>query len=200
MKHVSILVLFVLLLLPVTGLAQGAPHTLGGFILGGEAKQAFDKLQMDTVLPIRHLESLKEVEIKPVPGFKSGMVYYTTCSTPNRVIRIKLKFEDDSMAFFDGLLESYKKRFGDPQEWRGDPFGVVIAWKWSFTDKQHNKISLILAHNTRDTEEKLGSWVKMTMTNLMEEELECFERKNPSRAGTGEKASGRVDREMLIPR
>ena len=129
MRQVSILVLFGLLVFPVTVLAQGAPLTVGGFTLGEDVEQFLDRLQMDTVLPIRHLESLKEVEMKGLPGFKSGMIYYGTCLEPQRIIRLKLKFKDDSIRFFDELLEAYKKRFGDPQEWRGDPFGVVIAWE-----------------------------------------------------------------------
>jgi hypothetical protein len=198
MKQLSLLVLCGLLLWPVTGLAAAAPHSLGGFVLGGEIDQFYDKLLMDTELPIRHLESLKEVEIKAVPGFKTGLVYYTTCLESRRIIRLKLKFADESMAFFDRLIASYKKSFGDPLEWRGDPFGVVIAWKWSFTDQQNNKISLILTHNTRDSDEKMGSYVKMTMTNLMEDEMACFERKHPQPPEP--QGSGKIDRELFIPK
>ena len=49
----------------------------------------------------------------------------------------------------DELLERYKVNLGKPDEWRGDPFNILIAWKWSFTDKDGNNISLILQHNAR---------------------------------------------------
>ncbi len=65
----------------------------------------------------------------------------------------------------------------------GDPFHIMIAWKWSFTDKDGNNISLILQHNTRDEEEKQGNAVKMTMWNLMLEEERCFEKKYPETEG-----------------
>jgi hypothetical protein len=81
----------VLMLSPGLALA-GAPHEVAGFRLGSELKSDEHKLMMDTILPIRHLESMKEIEIKPIDGFKSGLAYYGTCIEPNRLIRIKLKF------------------------------------------------------------------------------------------------------------
>jgi hypothetical protein len=60
----------------------------------------------------------------------------------------------------------------------------MVAWKWSFTDKNNNDISLILQHNTRDEEEKMGNAVKLTMWNLLEEESNCFEKKHPEAAGS----------------
>ena len=156
-----------------------APHELAGFVLGGRINDFKDRVETDTVLPIRYLESLKEVEAKEVKGFKTGLVTYSTCIEPSRIVRIKFKYADDSKRFFDALLERYKANLGKPDEWRGDPFHIVIAWKWQFTDKDGNRISIILQHNTRDEEEKQGTSVKMTMWNLMLEEDRCFEKKHP---------------------
>lgn len=156
-----------------------APHEIAGFALGGYMHDFKDRVESDTVIPVRYLESLKEVEAKEVKGFKTGLVYYTTCIQPSRIVRLKFKYADNSKRFFDELLRRYRAQLGKPDEWRGDPFHIVIAWKWRFTDKDNNRISLVLQHNTRDEEEKQGTAVKMTMWNLMLEEDRCFEKKLP---------------------
>jgi hypothetical protein len=156
-----------------------APHKLAGFVLGGRMDDFQDRVEADTVLPIRYLESLKEVEAKEIKGFKTGLVVYGTCIEPSRIVRLKFKYADNSKRFFDELLARFKAKLGKPDEWRGDPFHIVIAWKWHFTDKDANQISLILQHNTRDEEEKQGNAVKMTMWNLLLEEDRCFQQKHP---------------------
>ena len=200
MKYVVLLLIGAALILsPGLSLAGGAPHEVAGFRLGSELKSDEHKLMMDTILPIRHLESLKEIEIKPIDGFKSGMAYYGTCTEPNRLIRIKFKFADPSERFYNKLLDAYKKKFGEPTEWRGDSFQVVQAWKWSFTDEKGNTISLILQHNTEDSDEKLGNIVKMTMTNLYRDELACFEKKHPDTSPPPATSGGKVW-DIFIPR
>ena len=52
------------------------------------------------------------------------------------------------------------------------------AWKWSFVDEQKNhRISLILQHNTKDEQEKMGNSVKLTNTTLIEEDNLCYKHK-----------------------
>ena len=91
-------------------------------------------------------------------------------------------------------------------EWRGDPFHIVIAWKWSFTDNDNNRISLILQHNTKDQEEKMGNSVKISMTNKIEEERLCYEKgfskseekmRKQKHAG---KKKGPVNWDLFVPR
>jgi hypothetical protein len=167
-----------------TGSARAdAPRELAGFVVGGPMNDFIDQVVMDTVLPIRYLESLKEVEAKEIKGFKAGLVIYGTCIEPSRIIRLKFKYADNSKNFFNELLKRYKMKLGEPDEWRGDAFQIVIAWKWRFTDEDCNRISIILYHNTRDEEEKQGNAVKMTMWNLMHEEAQCFEKKRPESTG-----------------
>jgi hypothetical protein len=174
-------VLFGLLMLTLCGphsVWADVPHKLAGFVLGGRMDDFKDQVEMDTVLPIRYLESLKEVEAKEIKGFKTGLVVYGTCIEPPRIVRLKFKYAENSKRFFDELLTRFKANLGKPDEWRGDPFHIVIAWKWHFTDKDGNQISLILRHNTRDEEEKQGNAVKMTMWNLMHAEDRCFQQKH----------------------
>ncbi len=179
------------------------PVELAGFVLGGQIEHFTNKVQMDTVIPVRYLESLKEVETKDVKGFKTGLLVYNTCVDPSRVVRLKFKYADNSKKFFEALLKRYKESLGEPNEWRGDPFHIVLAWKWHVTDDEGNRISIILQHNTRDEEEKQGNVVKMTVWNLILEEERCFEHKHPQ-STTPPKFTftdpGSVDWEPLIPR
>ena len=132
---------------------------------------------METALPIRYMENIEEVEIKPIKGMKSGYIAYATCAAPGHIVRIKLKYTDSSKKFFDNLLKRTKKKYGEPDDYRGDPFHILIAWKWSFTDKEGNRISLTLQHNAQDTDEKKGNAVKLTMTNLIDEDQRCYKQK-----------------------
>jgi hypothetical protein len=164
--------------------AAEVPHEVAGFEVGGKMSAHIRNVKPNTILPVRYLESLKEVEAKEVRGYKTGLISYTTCTTPSRIARVKFKYADPSKEFYDALLNRFKRRFGDPDEYRGDPFHIVVAWKWSFMDANDNDISLILQHNTRDEEEKKGNTVKMTMWNLLTAELRCFENKHPEPAGS----------------
>jgi hypothetical protein len=116
---------------------------------------------------------------------------------------LKFKYAHASKRFYDELLKRYKAQLGDPDEWRGDPFRIVLAWKWHFTDENGNRISLILQHNIRDEDEKEGNSVKMTMWNLVLEEERCFEKKyldtmKPELLNLRDKAV--VNWDLLIPK
>ena len=138
----------------LAGMAQAdAPNQVGGFVLGQDIKKFEDRVIMDTALPVRYAENFKEVEIKFTKGFKSGLIGYGTCEQPGHIVRIKLKYADSSKKFYKKLLKRFKQRFGEPDEYRGDPFKIVDAWKWSFTNQQNQSISLTLQHNTKDEEE-----------------------------------------------
>jgi len=163
--------------LMVENVGAQAPYEIAGFALGKNIADYQDMIRMETMLPIRYAEFLKEVEIRNIPGYKSGLITYGDCADPGRILRIKLKYADSSREFYNNLLDRYKKRFGKPDQWRGDPFHVLVAWKWSFKDREGNLISLILQHNLEDTTKKIGNAVKLTMLNFEEEEIRCFEKK-----------------------
>ena len=193
-KYYTIWIAILILAISGTSFA-GTPHQLGPFILGHDIAEFIDFVQMDTSLPIRHEENIREVEIRPIKGFKSGLIAYGTCITPNRVVRIKLKYRDDSKSFHEKLKKKIDSRFGKSYEYRGDPFHILIAWKWSFMDKDNNKISLILQYNARDEDEKMGNAIKLTMTNLLESDHECH-RKKESLEQAGDSAS--ESRELVL--
>jgi hypothetical protein len=176
-KQLFIFTALVFLWITGISLAADAPHQVAVFKLNSNIADVKDYVIMETALPIRHMENIEEVEIKPIKGFKSGLIAYATCTAPGHIVRIKLKYQDSSKKIFENLLKQVKKKYGEPEEYRGDPFHIFIAWKWSFIDKDGNRISLTLQHNSQDADEKRGNAVKLTMTNLIEEDQRCYKLK-----------------------
>jgi hypothetical protein len=200
----TIIICFLGLIIASPTLAQ-VPYEVGGFRLGGHINDFADRVKMATAIPIRYQEYLSEVEIKDFEAFKSGLITFGTCQAAGRIVRIKLKYADSSERFFNQLVDRITARYGKPDEWRGDSFGIVKAWKWSFRDGNGNRISLNLQHNTRDDEEKMGNAIKMTMHNLVEEERLCYEKRQAGRAakdaaGRSKPAGGKTDWDLLVPK
>ena len=155
------------------------PHEISGFILGRSIDDYKDKVRLETPLPIRYCEYLQEVEIKAPRGIKTGLIWYAVDDTLQPIVRIKLKYADSSKYFYLALFNRFKKRFGEPTEWRGDPFHILEGWKWSFVDEENNIISLILQHNTLDRQQKIGNCVKLTNWSLLNMEKRHFQLKHP---------------------
>jgi hypothetical protein len=177
MKKVAFLLIFVFSVLSAAASSAQMPHQIGPFVLNQPISNFEKFVDMFSSMPVRYMEYVKEVEIKPIKGFKSGLIAYGACEKPSRIVRIKLKYTDDSQQFFDNLIKRIEQRYGKRDEYRGDPFRVVVAWKWSFVDPDGNKISLIVQHNTQDEEEKMGNSIKMTLTSKLEEYQRCYEEK-----------------------
>jgi hypothetical protein len=94
------------------------------------------------------------------------------------VIRLKYVFANGSREFFDRVLKEYRKRYGEPDQWRGDPFHLVLAWKWAFVTVRGERLSLMLTHSDDDDSGR-GSSVKLTNWTLWERERQCYERSHP---------------------
>ncbi len=193
-----------LMLLPTLSGAGSAPRELAGYTLGEDISRVAAHLAMETALPIRYLECLAEVEINDKPLFKSGLIAYGTCAGPGKIVRIKMKYADGSRRFYDRLLSRFKKQFGDPSEWQGDPFHVVIDWKWSFVDDDGSRISLHLSHNSLDRDEKFGNAVKLTLASAIDEEIRCYKEKHPDfRTPANDPqmpVGGDIDWDQMVPR
>ena len=203
---ISVSALAVFLALAASGPPGDVPVSVAGFTLGRPIAEAASRVIMETELPVRYMEYLHEVEIIPTRGFKSGLIAFGVCRQPPTIARIKLKYEDDSVEFFDELLKRFKQKFGDSAEYQGDPFKVFISWKWSFADAYGNRISLTLQHNLQDEEEKIGNAVKMTLHNRLEADSSCFkenrmeqrEALRQRRVPTG--GSSETDWDRFVPR
>lgn len=200
MKKSLVLVFFCMLLFSALPAHAKFPLNLGGFRLGDDIANYTDQIDMTTLRAITFNEYLGEGEIIPEPGFKTGLIAYGLCDHPNKIVRIKLKFEDSSKKFFKTLLKHYKKSFGEPHEYKGDPFQTYIAWKWSFTNEKNEKISLILQHNVLVEDEKVGTAVKMTLTSQIEKERAChLEKKPPSPKKSRQKKPSKEMFKQFVP-
>jgi hypothetical protein len=189
MKPLAAIIVLLAGLVAAPSQAGEVPHEVAGFALGQDIATFRDRLLMDTVLPLRYQEYLQEVEIAPLTGFKSGLITYGECAHPGQIVRIKLKYTDASRDFYDALLTRLERRFGKPTNYEGDPFHIVIEWKWSFTDAQGRRITLHLSHNSRDEEEKFGNALKLTQVSALDEERQCFlERQPPEKSGDRERS------------
>ncbi len=169
MNYLSLAVLFCWLaassMLPVPTLAKTAPTEVGGFQLGAS---------IDDYEFISYRNFLKEVVIDHIPGFRKGTISYGVCDRPGEIVKIKLKYMDPSKSFFKSLMKRYKKKFGEPDEFAGDSFGIVKAWKWQFRDSNGNRVNMILQHNLKNPNEVTGNMVKLYLPDQIEAERKCF--------------------------
>lgn len=182
--------------------AQVFPTSLGGITLGEDISSIHDICRMHTEIPLSQERHLMEIQLIPnhAPGIRSGSVAYANCDQVGRIVRIKLKFDNDSRQFFDDLLRRYRQNFGRSIEWRGDPFQKVVAWKWSFHDSQGQQINLELTHS-RDDDFKIGNFVKITLRSLWVSEAACQDAKTrpldqPHAAPT---PAHKLDYRLLVP-
>ena len=196
---VSVLLFCCSLALSTAAPAQGsnAPTEVGGFKLGSSIEE-YDY--------ISYRNFLKEVVIDNIPGFRKGTISYGVCDRPGEIVKIKLKYLDASKSFFKKLLKQYKKKFGEPDQFAGDSFGIVKAWKWHFKDDKGNRITMLLQHNLKNHNEVIGNMVKLYMPDQIEAERKCFNKtcalKNPD---AFKKAQGPMkwdtsSWQMMIPR
>ena len=198
-----ILFIFFFLAVPVALQAHTVPLSLAGITLGADVSTVHHRCKMSTDIPLADERHLNEINLMPqfVPGIKGGNVAYANCSKKGAIVRIKLKYDNPSRAFFDDLLKRFTKNWGKPEKWRGNPFQTVISWKWSFKNDQGEKINLELTHS-EDEEYKLGNFVKLTLRSLWEEEAACHKKSlGPAEEGALlPTPQDQLQYEQLIPR
>ncbi|BBO86607.1 hypothetical protein [Desulfosarcina ovata] len=185
-----------------TAVGEDAPMSICRYRLGENISAYKDRIDWESVMPIRYQPYLREAEIIPDKEFKTGLITFGDCAVKGRIMRIKLKYIDNTEAFYKKLLTRYKRRFGEPDDWRGDAFGVVKAWKWSFKDASGRSISLILQHNHLDREQKMGNSVKLSLSDYFDEEYRCYQNANPefnSENRGPRRLKGDLEWDRLIP-
>lgn len=117
---------------------------------------------------------MKEVVVTNWHGFRKGVISYGVCKYKDQILKIDMKYEDKSESFYKKLLKKYRKKFGKPDAFEGDSFGVMRIWKWRFLDADNNHITLALQYNRKNSNETLGSMVKLSMPKRIVEERKCF--------------------------
>jgi hypothetical protein len=192
----KLFILFSILLLGLTtteGRAAAEPQqplSAGGFTLGTSIKD-YD---------ISGSESfIKEVVVEDIKGFRKGFITYGLCDRPEEIVRIKLKYRDQSTDFFEQLLKRYKKKFGSKPKYVGDSFGNIKAWKWAFTGKEGKRTTLVLQHNRKDKNETIGNVVKLNLPDQLNAERECLNNKESQPQGGDEDEATTPPWDLLIP-
>lgn len=168
------------------------PTTAGGFSLNSPIED----------YPVaNHDNYLNEVIVTDLNGYRKGFITYGTCRNPGKILRVKLKYDDRSFKFFQELLKRYREKFGPKPKFSGDQFGNVKSWKWSFTDENNQRITLVLQHNLKDSDESIGNMVKLSLPDSMNDERLCFNERHHPEDGDKKKSkpSGEVDWQILIP-
>ena len=150
---------------PLLAETEHVPHEIAGIILGTSVNNYPDLIQNDF---------LKEVVVTDWHGFRKGIISYGTCKNVNQILKMDMKYEDKSEAFFQKLLGKFREQFGEPNAWNGDSFGVMRVWKWQFIDKEKNHISLALQYNGKNSNETLGNVVRLSYPEKIDEERLCF--------------------------
>lgn len=181
-----------------------APEEIAGFELGANIDRYQDRLSMGSAFPLNDMRYLSQVEGGSVKGFKKASIVYGTCHQPGRIVRIKMKYADSTMKFYDRLLEAFKKNFGPADEWRGDAFHRFVAWKWSFKTSDDESISMILQHaQPDDLDHPSGNVVKLTNWTWVDEERRCYEKKPSKPSATSQPQNGEeggLDFNYFIPK
>ena len=154
-------------LLPATiGMAETKPPTgIAGIKLGTSIHDYQNIIQTNF---------MKEVVVTDWNGFRKGVISYGICKYQDQILKIDMKYRDKSEHFYKKILKLFRKNFGKPNSFAGDSFGVLRVWKWHFRDKNNTAISLSLQHNSKNTNETIGSIVKLSMPERIIEERRCF--------------------------
>lgn len=187
-----VLLLSAILMLPGSLSADdNVPYEIGGFRLGA----SIDEYEF-----LSYHNYLKEVVVEDIGGFRKGEISYGVCERPGEIVRIKMKYKDSSRKFYNQILKRFKDKFGKPDEFTGDAFGIVLEWKWRFTDKDNNYITVSLQHNLKNIDENIGNMVKLTMPDRIEAERRCFNRQCEMKKSECPVSTLSSDWENMIPR
>lgn len=168
-------VLAVLALVPLSvARAADAPLELAGLRLGQIVDDVADKLVGTGVDRVIHRPYIGVMPMAAVPGYRSGYVDFGLCAKPGRIVRIKMNYADDSLAFFTKVMEALKKRYGEPSQWRGNAFGTLRTWKWGLRTRDGQPVSLILMHyEGEDGAFTDGNSIRIAATDMVREEEQC---------------------------
>ncbi len=189
------LIFFLLIIIPLSSPADDTPLKVGGFELG---------TAISSYQGIVESSYLKDIMVSDWHGFRRGVISYGTCMYKGEILKIAMKYQDKSKQFYKKLLAKFKTKFGDPDTWKGDSFGVLYIWKWHFIDKNQNRVSLSLQFNAKDSDETIGSMVKLSYPEKIKKERLCFihtRDKNKQRTDKIKKHElNKSDWQYLIPR
>ena len=180
MKKILLLSMALLIFMANTSFAKNAPNSIAGITLGQNLSSIRSILDLDSARSPWQEEYIKRIEVKDLEGYNGGYIVVGDCNRKDIILRFKLKYADASIDFFDKVYSMLEKRFGKPNDWRGNPFGTLKVWKWSLNDDLGN-ISLILQHFSGDDDSiNKGNSIRLSRPSWIEQEKDCWEQANPA--------------------
>jgi hypothetical protein len=185
-----------------TTFAHEAPKSIASITLGATVSDLQDKVDLGSAVPLGGASFLMRAPLKPVMGFESGYVVYGNCKEKGRILRVKLKYENDDEAFYNEVLSVLRKRYGKTTEWKGNPFGTLKIWKWSLKDAAHHSISIQLQRYEGDDDAFTpGNSIKLSDVDRLDEEKACYESKKKGLKGErlDRAPAEKVDFESYLP-
>lgn len=163
-KLIASCITALVLFFPLLASAQTAPKTIGGITIG----EPLDSCDRPT-----YSHYLKEKNIDMDNGFRKATISYGTCAHKDEILKVKMKYADKSELFFKDIYRELIDKYGKPDQWKGDSFGVLTIWKWHFTDSENNMVSLSIEYNKKDPELSMGTVIKLSYPVKIEEERKC---------------------------
>lgn len=180
MKKILLMTVSALLLVVSSAAAaQNAPESVAGITIGNNVSTVRSLLEMKSKTSPWQEEFITRIGLKDIEGYKGGYVVVGNCKRKDIILRMKLKYQDESINFFNKLYSKIEKRFGKPDDWRGNPFGTLKVWKWSLSDADGN-VSLILQHFSGDDDSiTKGNSIRLSRPSWIEQEMECWDKMHP---------------------
>lgn len=145
--------------------APQVPISIAGIALGNDVTSYPDIIESNF---------MKDVVVTDWHGFRKGVISYGICRYKNTILKIDMKYENKTKEFYNTLLKKIKSQYGDPDTWSGDSFGLKYIWKWNFTDKDNNRVTLKLQYNGKDSNETIGNIIKLSYPDKIDDERRCF--------------------------
>lgn len=175
---------------PVFLSAQPAPKTIGGITIG----EPIGSCEQPT-----YDHYLKEKNIDMDNGFRKATIAYGTCAYKDEILKIKMKYTDKSEMFFKDIYQELIDKYGKPDTWKGDSFGVLTIWKWHFTDSNDNMVSLSIEYNKKDPEQSMGTVIKLSYPAKIEHERKCANDKRSHMTDDHANQTTTADWDDLLP-
>jgi hypothetical protein len=194
-RHV-VLVLFALAVSLATSLAAfaaDAPTNLAGITLGDEAAKHKGRIRAASPPAPGSAPWVRRLPVTADKFYSGGYVLVGTCAAPGRVLRIKMRYRDESLDFFRKISGDMLSRYGDPTEYKGETDGRVMGNKWAFSDPWLRPVSLILQRvEGEDPEAGPGNTIKLTNWGLLEAERACWQERHAAPAAKPAAKTGRA--------
>jgi hypothetical protein len=164
-SYVLLISFFILAPQIVVAKTANTPISIAGISLGSDVNSYPDIVDSNF---------MKDVVVTDWHGFRKGVISYGICLYKDTILKIDMKYEDKSKKFYRKLLKKIKAQYGDPDTWSGDSFGLKYIWKWHFTDKDDNRVTLKLQFNGKDSNETIGNMIKLSYPDKIAGERGCF--------------------------